>query len=103
MIYIFDVHYESDHAFAAYLKLESWHTNHILSFRRERIENIAPYESGAFYKRELPLITALLNGVSLHSAYLIIDGYVHLGENRPGLGYYLFQHFDGKVPVIGIA
>ena len=33
---------------------------------------------------------------------MVIDAYVMLG-NRPGLGQHLFDFFDGKIPVVGVA
>src|SRR5262249_37080476 len=34
---------------------------------------------------------------------VLIDGYVWLEENRPGLGAHLYQSLDGRVAVIGVA
>lgn len=58
----------------------------------------ADYESGSFYRRELPAILALLEGAEC----VVIDGYVHLGEERrPGLGHFVWE--ASGVPVIGVA
>ena len=58
----------------------------------------ADYESGSFYRRELPPILALLEAAEC----LVIDGYVHLGaERRPGLGHFVWE--ASGVPVIGVA
>ncbi len=64
---------------------------------------LAEYEPGAFYKRELPCILELLAQLPTTPALIIIDGYVWLGHERPGLGYHLFTALEGKVPVIGVA
>jgi deoxyribonuclease V len=34
---------------------------------------------------------------------VLVDGYVWLEENRPGLGAHLYQSLDGRVAVIGVA
>lgn len=69
-----------------------------------KIENIAKYESGAFYKRELPCILKLIKDHSLHPEFIVIDGYVFTdGISRPGLGFYLYNALSCKTPVIGVA
>lgn len=59
----------------------------------------APYEPGSFYKRELPLLQAFLHGREVVG--VVVDGFVWLGTERPGLGWHLHRALD--VPVIGIA
>jgi len=61
------------------------------------------YEPGAFYKRELPLLLATIQGLPrLPDAY-VIDGYVWLGPDKPGLGARLYEALGRGVPVIGVA
>jgi deoxyribonuclease V len=62
----------------------------------------ADYIPGVFYKRELPCILALLDQFEQMPAEMVIDGYVQLGA-RPGLGQYLFEALDCRIPVIGVA
>jgi len=62
------------------------------------------YMPGRFYRRELPCITALLEKVSEKLDYIIVDGFVHLGETKePGLGKHLYDMLDPKITVIGVA
>jgi deoxyribonuclease V len=61
---------------------------------------VAPYEPGRFYLRELPVLRAVLDEVE-DVGLLVIDGYVDLAPGRPGLGAYCHEEFG--VPVIGIA
>jgi deoxyribonuclease V len=62
------------------------------------------YEPGAFYKRELPLLLALLGQVSPAPSTVIVDGYVWLDAGRrPGLGAVLHERLGGSVPVVGVA
>ncbi len=60
------------------------------------------YVPGAFYRREMPAILALLEQITASPSTLIVDGYVLLGS-RPGLGRYLFEALACAVPVIGVA
>jgi len=65
------------------------------------LAEVAPYEPGSFYRRELPATRAVLNGVE-RLDLLIVDGYVDLDPaGRPGLGAKL--HDEWGVPVIGVA
>ena len=61
------------------------------------------YVPGKFYQRELPGIVAVLEKVAETLDVVIIDGYVMLGDDRPGLGFHLWQHLDGQTAVIGVA
>jgi deoxyribonuclease V len=65
------------------------------------IDNVVDYESGSFYKRELPCILQTLNSISETLDFIVIDGYVTLGEKK-GLGAYLYEHLDIKIPIIGV-
>lgn len=62
------------------------------------------YEPGAFYKRELPVLLALLDEVKQPLRAVVIDGYVFLDrDGRPGLGAHLAAALGDRVPVIGVA
>ncbi len=68
------------------------------------LHDIAAYEPGRFYKRELPCIAQLLKEHQLKPDIIVIDGYVYLdGEQKPGLGKHLFDSIDGQALVIGVA
>ena len=68
------------------------------------IDQVEPYISGEFYKREMPCICKLLDQVQIPISTIVIDGYVSLGEQQhPGLGMKLYQHLGGKTPIIGVA
>ena len=65
------------------------------------VAGVAAYEAGSFWKRELPCLSAVLDGVP-GVELLVVDGYVDLDPNgRPGLGAYAHSAFG--VPVIGVA
>jgi deoxyribonuclease V len=65
------------------------------------VPDVAPYQPGRFYLRELPPLRAALDGLAGLSL-LVIDGYADLDpEGRPGLGARAREEFG--VPVIGVA
>src|SRR5262249_61063959 len=62
-----------------------------------------PYEPGAFYKRELPLLLAMIEGLPAKPHAYVIDGYVWLGPEKPGLGARLYDAVGADGLVIGVA
>ncbi len=99
-----DVQYAENSAIAAAVLFHDWQTNEVERSLTKRIENIEGYEPGAFYKRELPCIMALLEEVTASLDFIVIDGYVTLGQHhKPGLCTYLYQQLDQSVPIIGVA
>jgi deoxyribonuclease V len=66
------------------------------------VPEVAPYEPGAFFRRELPPLRAVLAATLPNVELLVVDGYVDLDPSgRPGLGAHAHQEFG--VPVIGVA
>lgn len=105
MIYAFDSYYFGDQAKTVCIAFERWDSESETKIFTETTAVNADYESGAFYKRELPCILNLLKSIELKEGDLIIvDGYVTLdNEGKIGLGGHLFETQEGKFPVIGIA
>lgn len=104
MIYTLDVHYNgNENATVACIGFKEWSDDEPSYRQTHKIESIEPYESGAFYKRELPcLLEALkeLNDIEC----VVVDGYVWLGEvSHKGLGMYLYHALDKEIPIIGVA
>lgn len=72
-----------------------WHEHTVV------LDEVAPYQPGAFFTRELPALKAVLAGQGPF-ALLIVDGYVHLdAAGRKGLGAHAHEEFG--IPVIGVA
>ncbi len=99
-----DVCYRARGATAAGVLFREWDatlpSGEVLAF----IRNVAEYIPGEFYRRELPWILALLEKIETLPDTVVIDGHVWLDESgRPGLGAFLFEALDRKVPVIGVA
>lgn len=66
--------------------------------------DVAPYEPGSFYKRELPCLLAALAAAPAKPTIVIVDGYVWLSaDRRPGLGARLHEALGGGVIVVGVA
>lgn len=104
MILAIDVAYSGTSAQVAGGIFDAWEATDLFKQYRISLDHIMDYESGQFYKRELPCIQALLAQITEHIDMIIIDGYVHLGnEQKAGLGQYLYEALMLKVPVIGVA
>lgn len=109
MIYlILDVFYQEDNGqttakvsgicFKGVEKIE------VLSEHTTVVNDVAPYQSGQFYKREMPYLLALITQIDEPFDVIIIDGYVFLdGIDKAGLGKYLYDNLSNNKPVIGIA
>jgi deoxyribonuclease V len=97
-----DVHYlDSGAARAALVLAETAAFGVIAAERVVVVPEVEAYEPGAFFRRELPCLRAVLAGVA-DVSLLVVDGYVDLDPvGRLGLGAYAHAEFD--VPVIGVA
>lgn len=67
------------------------------------VSSVAAYEPGAFFKRELPCLLAVLRDIDEPLAAIVIDGYVWLAHGVPGLGAHLHAALGGDVLIIGVA
>jgi deoxyribonuclease V len=104
MILAADVDYRDDEAVIAGVLFESWNAASCSAICKTKCINIAAYEPGKFFKRELPCILQLIEEHALQPDVIVIDGYVYLdGISKPGLGKYIYDALDRKVPVIGVA
>lgn len=105
MIYAFDTYYYDDHANTVCIAFEDWTSEIESGIFTEKNLISSGYESGAFYKRELPCILSLLKKIDLKEGdIIIVDGYVTLdNDGKIGLGGYLYEALDRKYAIIGIA
>lgn len=105
MIIAIDVYYYNDKAKAVGVLFEDWTSTAPAEVISAYITDIADYESGSFYKRELPCITELLKKVDINKIKcIVVDGYVFLNdEGKHGLGYYLYEYLGMEIPVVGVA
>jgi deoxyribonuclease V len=98
-----DVHYEREQAVAACVLFRAWSDAESSGERVEVIAHVQAYEPGQFYRRELPCLQTVLATVSEPLETIVIDGYVWLGKDRPGLGAYLYEAKERRIPIIGVA
>jgi deoxyribonuclease V len=105
MIVAIDVHYRENEAKIVCLEIDNWIDNISSKTHIVYKYDVADYESGAFYKRELPCIINIMEFVDLEMVEcIVVDSYVYLDDDdKKGLGYYVYEHFEGKTPVIGVA
>jgi deoxyribonuclease V len=102
MIACVDVDYQDTRAVAAGIAFRDWRDDGVVAERAVSLHDIQPYQSGQFFVRELPCLLAVLR-VLPPVEVVLIDGYVWLEENRPGLGSHLHRSLEGRVAVIGVA
>jgi deoxyribonuclease V len=106
MILALDVAYTDDtQGYAVAVAFAEWAAAVHAATYAATVSPIAAYEPGAFYKRELPCLLAVLAQVDLASvSCVVVDGYVTLGaEQRPGLGQRLYEALEGRISVVGVA
>ncbi|ASE60949.1 endonuclease V [Chryseobacterium indologenes] len=105
MIYAFDTYYYEDYANTVCIAFADWSSEKEVEIFTEQTSVPSGYESGAFYKRELPCIVSLLDKIVLRPGdIIIVDGYVTLdNEGKIGLGGYLYEVLKEQFPVVGIA
>jgi deoxyribonuclease V len=98
-----DAHYADSAASAACVLFAAWDAAEPLQVLTTRQGAAAAYEPGAFYKRELPILLAVLDRLGQPPGTVLVDGYVWLDGGRPGLGARLHEALGGRIPVVGVA
>ncbi|MDG5491052.1 endonuclease V [Psychroserpens sp. SPM9] len=100
-----DVHYKSNYAKSVGVIFETVHDAIAQQVVIAQIDEVKPYEPGAFYKRELPCLLQVISKVKLGSLdAILVDGHVYIDDSlNYGLGGYLYEALASKIPIIGIA
>ncbi len=99
-----DVDYRDSYAIAAGILFNDWRSDVIKLEKTIIVDKVLPYQSGEFYKRELPCLKQLIDSLNKLPSLFIIDGFVYLDNNKNhGLGGYLYKEYKSKIPVIGVA
>ena len=99
-----DVDYRENSAQAAGLLFTDWSATTAKKNYTTLTSPVADYESGAFYKRELPCLLQLIKQITEPIDLILIDGNVWLDADRkPGLGAYLYEALDQQIPIVGVA
>ena len=97
-----DVDYRPACAVAAAVWFRGWDAATPDSETTCVVRGVPDYEPGAFFRRELPCLLAVLP-LSPAADIVIVDGYAWLGPGRPGLGAHLFDALGRTTPVVGVA
>jgi deoxyribonuclease V len=101
MILITDVFYpKGGGAWAAGVTCATWDAPNPAAEQLVFVPEVADYEPGAFYRRELPGLLALLHAMPQRPEVIVVDGHAWL-NGRPGLGARL--HEATGLPVVGVA
>jgi len=104
MLAAVDVNYTKNYAKSTCIIFNDWNDFQIIKGYTHISTKINTYIPGQFYKRELQPILNVLKRVKENYELVIIDGYVWLSnKEKPGLGAYLYEALNRKIPVIGIA
>lgn len=102
-IVCFDVQYFGDEAITGFVVFNSINDAKPMDTGQVLTKGIAAYEPGAFYKRELPCLLNAIDFITIKISLIIVDAYVWLDDDKMGLGGYLYQALDEKIPVIGVS
>jgi deoxyribonuclease V len=103
MLACVDVSYRDDRVVAGCILFRSWADAQPAGQALVECGAAAPYRPGEFYLRELPPLLDVLSRVTTRPELVIVDGYVWLGPDKPGLGARLHAALGGQVPVVGVA
>lgn len=99
-----DVCYLEVGARVACVLADSWAAQVSSSTYVQVIEQVEPYKSGSFYRREFPCLMTVLRFLPEPPSIVVVDGYVWLPPiRRPGLGAHLYKALGRTTPVVGIA
>ena len=99
-----DVDYREDGAVAAGILFNDWQSDQVLQQIVSQIDQVQPYQSGQFYKRELPCLIQLIDQLTDLPTTFVVDGFVFLNDRQKmGSGAYLWEHYGRRIPVIGVA
>ena len=102
MIVALDVDYRSDRVVTAAVGFVAW-PDAVASFEKTHLSMYPPedYEPGSFYKRELPYLLEILEGLA--PDMVVVDGFVTLDSGIKGLGAHLYDALLPHPIVIGVA
>jgi len=104
MLAAVDAHYEGETAAVACVTFLEWRDPAPASEHSTLVHSVEDYVPGAFWRRELPCILAVLRLLPSPPEVVLVDGYVWLdGNGRRGLGAHLFDALGGSTAVVGVA
>ena len=104
MLVAIDVQYD-DHQSGYYglVGFENWPDEDAQFIESGVVCDCAEYQPGEFFKRELPVLQVALGRLDNVPEIVVVDGHVDLETTRPGLGRYLYEAYQERIVVIGVA
>lgn len=104
MIGALDVHYGAEGAHAAALLFAHWQATAAAATHCATDPQVADYQPGHFYLRELGPLLAVIRAITLPVHTWVIDGYCQLSpEGAPGLGARLHAVLPASACIVGVA
>lgn len=104
MLACLDVFYVGSKAWSACVVFDGWRATAAARKLVREFHDVAEYEPGNFFRRELPCLTGVLRELPDTPDVVVIDGYVWLDSaGRPGLGAHLYDALGRAIPVVGVA
>jgi deoxyribonuclease V len=102
LIVALDVDYREDRVVTACVGFVAW-SDAAASFEKTQLSMFPPaeYEPGSFYKRELPYLLEILEGLA--PDIIVVDGFVTLDSGLWGLGAHLRDALEAAPIVVGVA
>jgi deoxyribonuclease V len=102
-----DVHYDEARGIgqAAAVIFDDWQDALPRAIERRHHPGIEPYVSGAFFRRELPVLLPLVEQIRARHrlGLVIVDGHVDVADGEPGLGRHLYETLERAIAVVGVA
>jgi len=98
-----DVAYGATRSVAACVVFEDWSAPAAMREHVVFSSSAAPYVPGRFFERELPYVLRVLAELPRSPQCLVVDGFVWLEDERPGLGGHAWNALGQKVVVVGVA
>ncbi len=104
MLLAIDVHYKPTYAKNVGV-LFNWEESEPQKVIITKLDEVAEYVPGEFYKRELPCLMDVIAQVDLEKLdAIIVDSHVYIDNDRAyGLGGHLWEALDKTIPIIGVA
>lgn len=100
-------YYSENDCYTVGVIFEDWKDSKPLQIISCHISEFGAYIPGEFYKREMPGILKLLEMINLKEFdTIIVDGYLTLDNERPGLGKHVAEEISkvsSSIQVIGVA
>lgn len=97
-----DADYRDEAAVVAGVWFDDWSASESMAEVVTTLSEVAPYQPGELYRRELPGLLAVLARGPVTDV-VVVDGYVWLGPERAGLGAHLYTALGNRRVVVGVA